>query len=276
MSDAVERRNGQLHNIPIELLRAPDQPSREVFQDIKALAATIKEHGLLEPIIVKKMQKANGYEIICGLRRFEGCKQAALKTVPAIVYDGDLTPEQALELSLVENLQRDDLQPFEEIRLIHRIKSQFELTNAELGAKLGVSPSLVGTYLAIAEGLPANVTKEIVRVRGNEHPKTLSVSKAAILARAKLPPDKLKQLLRLIRTTGLTRDNLAKRLAGAHKKKIRRVAQARVFWAELTKSLREYARYWNDLSTLKEWETVSEYHLTLDVALPKDIGESKE
>jgi len=266
----------KLQSIPIELLKTPEEPSREVYENINALASTIRTHGLLQPLVVRKLKETNGFEIVVGSRRYEACKKANLRYVPCLVFDGELSNEQYLEMSIIENLQREDLRPYEEIRLIRRLKGQFELTNAELAAKLGVSSSLISTYLTIGEALPPNVQKQIVHAHAQGSPTTLTITKAALLARANLSPEKLKEMLRLLQKAGLTRNKLAKRLAGVHKKKIRRVAQARVFWKELTKSLKEFQRYWDDYSTLKEWETVSEYRLTLDVALPRDLGEDKQ
>lgn len=74
---------------------------------------------------------------------------------------------------------------------------------------------------------------------------------------------------------GLSTQKLVGMLAASHKKKIRRVVSGRIFWNELTKSLKDFARYWEEYSELKHWETVDSFHAELKVTLPKDPGETK-
>lgn len=268
----VEMMKRDFKLIPVELVKSPPDPSREVFEDIKVLAATIEEHGLLEPILVKKMIKQYGYQVVCGERRLRACKLAGLRTIPCIVLDG-VSQEQLVQMQLIENLQRSDLKVFEEIRLVETLKDQFHLPNHEISVKTGIPPTAVGNYLIIGKSLPWEYVKLINH--GSHNPKDLTVKKALILARANLPADKLKEYVELIQKRGLTRDALARNLATTQKKKIKRVAAARTFWKELIRNVKDFARYWNDYSTLKEWEDVGAYHLTLEVTMPKDLAEVK-
>jgi ParB/RepB/Spo0J family partition protein len=258
--------------IPLEMIESPPNPSREVFEDIKVLAATIEEHGLLEPILVKKMIKQFGYRVVCGERRLRACRKAGLQSIPCIVLDG-VSDEQILEIQLIENLQRADLKTFEEIKLIESLKEQFHLSNDEISVKTGIPPTAVRNYLLISKALPLEYVKMISY--GSHNPKDLTVKKALVLARSNLPADMLKELVDLIRKSGLTRDALARKLATTQKKKIKRVAAARTFWKELTRNVKDFARYWPDYSTLKEWEDIKQYHLMLEVTMPKDLGETK-
>jgi formylmethanofuran dehydrogenase subunit E len=101
----------------------------------------------------------------------------------------------------------------------------------------------------------------------------LTITKALLLARANLPADQLKEKVDLIRKKGLSRAHLSKKLAKEEKRKIKRVVAGRTFWNELTKSLREYARYWSEYCKLEEWQDVRAHYLTLKVVMPKDLNE---
>jgi len=261
----------EFKQIPIELLKSPSNPSREVFEDIKALASTIERHGLLEPILVRKLINQYGYEVVCGERRLRACRKAGLQTVPCIIMDG-VSEEQILQMQLTENIQRADLKVFEEIKIVETLKDRFTLSNDEIAAKTGLSSSTVRNYLTIAKGIPKDYIKMIVYGGHSLH--DLTLKKALILARSNLPADKLKEMLELIRKKGLSRNALAKKLATTGEKKIRRVVAGRTFWRELTRNLKDFANYWPEYSVLKERETVTQFHLVLEVTMDKDLAET--
>lgn len=258
----------ELKNIPIDLIESSPNPSREVFEDISALASTIKRHGLLQPLLVKKRANAYGWEVVVGERRLRACRKAGLRRVPCIEVDAG--EEQILQMQLVENLQRSDLKVFEEIRLVETLRNRFQLEIKEIAAKTGLSHGTVKNYLTIAR-LPDEYVRMIERNTQNQH--ALTISKALDLAEAHLPPDRLKEIIDHIRREGLSRHQLKKKLAKDRPSKILRVAGSKQYWRELTKTLKQYARYWSEYCRLEEWETVSHYHLQLNVTLPKDLSE---
>jgi ParB family chromosome partitioning protein len=265
-----EKAKRKYQNIFIELIKSPMKPSREIFEDINALAATIQEHGLLQPVLVKKLDAAQGFEVVVGERRLRACRKAGLTTVPCIVLDG-VSEEQILQMQLIENLQRSDLKPFEEIRIVEALKNRHDLTNDEIAVKTGLSSSTVQNYLTLAKGLSEEYLKMINN--GSHSLKDLTITKALLLARANLPADQLKEKVNLIRQRGLSRAHLSKKLAKSEKRKIKRVAEGRKFWRELTRTLKDFARYWSDYSKLEEWESVDAYHLNLKVTMLKDLSE---
>ena len=119
----------------------PHQPRRH-FGDLSDLVASIKEKGVLEPILVRT--HADRYQIIAGERRYQASVIAGLSQVPCVEIDVD--NRGALEISLIENLQRKDLTPFEEAAALQRLCDQFEYTHEQLARKLGKSrPSITET-----------------------------------------------------------------------------------------------------------------------------------
>lgn len=123
-----------------EIYPNPAQP-RKTFdeQSIAELASSIKAHGLLSPIVVRKMNTK--YEIIAGERRFQACKTAGIEKIPAMVKD--ISDADAFKISLVENLQREDLNPMEEAEAFFTLKDQFRLTHQDIAAAVNKDRSTV-------------------------------------------------------------------------------------------------------------------------------------
>jgi len=133
----------------------PHQP-RKNFGDLSEMVASIKEKGVLEPILVRALEGGR-FEIIAGERRYQASKLAGLRHVPSIEVDVD--NRGMLEISLIENLQRKDLTPFEEAAAIQRLCDQFRYTHEEIARKLGKSRTV------ITEALSLNRMPETVQER---------------------------------------------------------------------------------------------------------------
>jgi ParB family chromosome partitioning protein len=133
----------------------PHQP-RKHFGDLSEMVASIKEKGVLEPILVRAIEGGR-FEIIAGERRYQASKLAGLRHVPSIEVDVD--NRGMLEISLIENLQRKDLTPFEEAAAIQRLSDQFRYTHEEIARKLGKSRTV------ITEALSLNRMPETVQER---------------------------------------------------------------------------------------------------------------
>jgi ParB family chromosome partitioning protein len=133
----------------------PHQPRRH-FGDLSEMVASIKEKGILEPILVRAMDGGK-FVIIAGERRYQASKIAGLRHVPCIEVDVD--NRGMLEISLIENLQRKDLTPFEEAAAIQRLCDQFRYTHEEIARKLGKSRTV------ITEALSLNRMPEAVQER---------------------------------------------------------------------------------------------------------------
>lgn len=132
-----ENQTGGIKEIDInEIAPAADQPRKNFDEEkIQKLAESIKEHGVLQPILVKKDGKY--YKIVAGERRWRAARIAGLKNVPII--EKQLTDREAMEISLIENLQREDLNPIEEAQAYKKLMDDFKLTQEDIAERVGKS-----------------------------------------------------------------------------------------------------------------------------------------
>ena len=144
-----------------EIIPNRSQP-RKYFDEAKLqeLAASIKEKGILEPLIVRKVDQ--GYELIVGERRWRAAQKAGLKEIPVLVKE--MGGREVLELSLIENLQREDLNPIEEAEAYKRLAEEFGLNQEELGTRLGKDRTTVTNMLRLLK-LPLEVKEQLVKNR---------------------------------------------------------------------------------------------------------------
>ena len=170
--------------VPIDqIVFNPYQPRKEFSETgLEDLAKSIEEHGVLQPIILKRLGK--GYELVAGERRVRACKKAGLKSIPAIVRSYD-EREQAL-MALVENLQREDLNPLDEAEAYSRMLREIEMTQEELARKVGKSQSTVANKLRLLK-LPAEVREALAK-------ETVTERHARELLRLRTPEQQLEVL----------------------------------------------------------------------------------
>lgn len=163
----------EIFDVDVNELRPNPYQPRRVFDDeaLEDLTASIREHGIFQPIIVKKSIK--GYEIIAGERRVRASKLAGRETIPAIIRD--FTDEQMMEISLLENLQRENLNPLEEALAYKNLIDKLCLTQDELSKRVGKSRSHITNIIGILR-LPAEVQKMIASEK-------LTMSHAKILSK---------------------------------------------------------------------------------------------
>ncbi|HKX24578.1 MAG TPA: ParB/RepB/Spo0J family partition protein [Candidatus Saccharimonadales bacterium] len=150
----------QLRNLKIADISAdPDQPRRQFDDDaLNELAASIKEHGVLQPIVV--IAKGSKFEIVAGERRWRAAQIAELDKIPAIVRT--LTNQHRLEIALIENLQRQDLNPLETATAYYKLQQQFNLTLDEIGKRVGgKAVSTISNILRLL-GLPREAKEALV------------------------------------------------------------------------------------------------------------------
>ena len=128
----------------------PHQPRSSLRdQDVVELAASIEEHGIIQPLLVTGA--SDGYQLIAGERRWRAARLAGLATVPVVVKD--VAPREMLELALVENLQRDDLNPLEEAMAYRQLVEEFKLTQDQVARRVGKSRAAVSNTLRLLKAV---------------------------------------------------------------------------------------------------------------------------
>lgn len=135
------------------------QPRKHIDPEkLEELAASIREHGVVQPVVVRP--SGDGFELVAGERRWRAAKLAGLRTIPAVVRD--LSESQVMEIALIENLQREDLNPIEEARAYRRLIEEFGLTQDELARRLGKSRPQIANTLRLLN-LHPEVQEQVFR-----------------------------------------------------------------------------------------------------------------
>lgn len=166
-----------------EIRPNPYQP-RKVFNEeaMNELASSIKEHGIFQPVILKRA--IQGYEIVAGERRCRAAKMAGLEEVPAIIVD--FTDQQMMEIALLENIQREDLNAIEEAQAYAMMMEKLQLTQAELAKRIGKSRTYITNTLRLLN-LPEKIQQYVLSgqlTMGHARPLiTLDKEKALALAK---------------------------------------------------------------------------------------------
>ena len=169
----VETPKDEIVNVPLNELHAnPYQPRKNFDEEsMNELADSIREHGVFQPIIVKKGIK--GYEIIAGERRVKASRMAGLTEIPAIIRD--FNDQEMMEIALLENLQREDLNAIEEANAYKKLQENLGITQEELAKRLGKSRSHITNMLGLLT-LPLEIQEYVQdnregnhRLRGGHH-----------------------------------------------------------------------------------------------------------
>jgi ParB family transcriptional regulator, chromosome partitioning protein len=182
--------------IPIDKIRPnPDQPRKNIG-DVRELSDSIREKGVLEPLLVRFVPHDDTYYIISGERRYHASKAAGLRELPCIEKIAD--DAETLELALIENLQRKDLTPFEEADGLQRLADQFDYTHEDIARKIGRARS------SVTETLSIRLIPDAVRRACLEQG---IISKSLLLQIARQPNEKkMGEMVHRIAQGGLTRD----------------------------------------------------------------------
>ena len=140
--------------IDINNIKPNENQPRKSFDDekLQELANSIKEHGLIQPVILRQAEK--GYEIVAGERRWRACRKAGLKEIPCMIKD--LTDEQNMLVAIIENMQREDLNPIEEAEGLNQMISSFGMTQEEVSKSVGKSRPYITNSLRLLK-LPQEV-----------------------------------------------------------------------------------------------------------------------
>ena len=159
MPVAIKTADGELREISLEEVeRNPYQTRRQLKEEtLNELAASIRANGVMQPIVVRP-QKDGRYQLIAGERRWQASKRAGKTHIPALVRQ--VSDQQALEMTIIENIQRDDLGPLEQARAFDRLSREFALTQEQMAMRTGKERATVANYLRLLK-LPFEVQMEL-------------------------------------------------------------------------------------------------------------------
>jgi ParB family chromosome partitioning protein len=171
--DSHQRQESIFHIEVEKIVPNPYQP-RKIFneEEIQELADSIKEFGVLQPISVSKVVKETSsgtrveYQLVAGERRLKAAKRAGLPRIPAIIRKGD-TPKMKLELALIENIQRSNLNPLESARGYARLQDEFDLTQKDIALRVGKSRETVANTMRLLN-LPSHIQMALEEGKINE------------------------------------------------------------------------------------------------------------
>ena len=143
-------------NLSVDLIEKNPYQTRYVFDEemLQELADSIKENGVVQPVVVRPAEEEGRYILVLGERRLRASKMAGQRTIPAIVRR--LSPQQAAEMTVLENLVREDLNPLEQAEAFRVLSKEFHLTQAQIAERVGVSRESVSNYMRLLK-LPRKV-----------------------------------------------------------------------------------------------------------------------
>lgn len=216
----------------------PYQPRREFDEDrLKALAESIRQYGVLQPLVVtrKEVERPDGglesrYELIAGERRLRASKLVGLREIPVVIRAGEETDSMKLQLAIIENLQREDLNAIDRAKAFQQLAEDFGLSHTEIAAKVGRSREYVSNSIRLL-ALPKDVQQAVVN-------KDISEGHARVLLMLNDRPEELMTLFKEIslkKTSVRITEQLARRIATDKIRKHDKTAEM----MELEKSLTE-------------------------------------
>lgn len=196
-----------------DIVEDPEQPRKQHSEEsLQGLADSIRQHGMLNPITVTPLHNVNKYKIVTGERRWRAANMAHLDTIPCVVKD--VAPEERLTEQLIENLQREDLQPIEKSKAILHVKNALNLTNREIARRLGLAERSVG-YLLDLLALPESIGEAVVSSPNRPADGNLTEKHARFLKQLNEEPELQTAVVERIRDKRLNSDdtgNLVKAL----------------------------------------------------------------
>ncbi|MER3474811.1 MAG: hypothetical protein C4335_12475 [Armatimonadota bacterium] len=199
----------EVRMIPVsQIVEDPEQPRRDMdSESLQGLADSLRQHGMLQPIVVKPLHHVNMYQIVIGERRWRAAQMAGLFEIPCIVREVD--PEEALTDQLIENLQREDLRPIDRARALQIAKNRLGLSNRDLASRLGISERMVGYMLELLE-LPESIAEQVVSRPNRPAEGAITEKHARFLKQLNDLPDVQAQVAEKIKSERLNTDETAK------------------------------------------------------------------
>src|SRR5258706_3547981 len=168
-------------NVPVEAIDKNPYQTRYVFDEdmVRELSEAIKEHGVVQPVVVRPAEEEGRYILVLGERRLRASKLAGKETIPALVRR--LSPQQAAEMTVLENVMREDLNPIEQAEAFRVLSLEFKLTQSQIADRIGMSRETVANYMRLLrlpekvmgymleERLSFSDAREILRLENDDH-----------------------------------------------------------------------------------------------------------
>ena len=170
--ESTNNKENTINTLKISLVDPKSDQPRKYFdkEALEELSDSIRENGLLQPILVREYGEGR-YQIIAGERRFRACKLAGLTEIPAIVLDRD--DKTAAQIALIENIQREDLNPLEEALAYRSLKEEYDMTQEELSERIGKSRSAIANSIRLLDLPDEILTMVAARELSAGHARTL-------------------------------------------------------------------------------------------------------
>lgn len=164
--DSANSQVGML-SVPIELIVPNPRQPRSLFEDaaLDELASSIKEHGIIQPLLVSRKDDGTGYVLIAGERRLQASQRAGLAMIPVVIRQ--TTDQERLELALIENIQRADLNVLEEAAAYRQLSEEFHLSHEDIASRVGKSRVTVTNILRLLN-LPGLIQKALIEAEISE------------------------------------------------------------------------------------------------------------
>lgn len=148
--------------VPVEDLQPnPEQPRVALDKSVERLSESLRKHGMMQPIVVTRDAQGQ-YQILAGERRWRAAQLAQMKSVPVVLREGSLSGEELLELALIENIQREDLDAIEKAKGCARLADTYKLTQEEIAERLGYQRSTVANLVRLLD-LPEHIQEDVSR-----------------------------------------------------------------------------------------------------------------
>jgi ParB family transcriptional regulator, chromosome partitioning protein len=168
-------------NLPVDVIEKNPYQTRYVFDEdmLRELSDSIKEHGVVQPVVVRPAEEEGRYILVLGERRLRASKMAGKETIPALVRR--VSPQQAAEMTVLENVMREDLNPIEQAEAFRVLSLEFKLTQSQIADRIGMSRETVANYMRLlrlpqkvmeymlAERLSFSDAREILRLENDEY-----------------------------------------------------------------------------------------------------------
>lgn len=199
----------EIQFIPVQqIVEDVEQPRKSMDQEaLQGLADSIKQHGLLQPLLVRPLHNVNMYQVVVGERRWRAAQMAGMYELPCVVRD--VSSDEIVTDQLIENMQREDLQPFDKAKALTKAKNMLQLTNKELAGRLGISERMLSYTLELLN-LPEEIANEVESRPNRPSDGAITPKHARYLTQLNEEPELQSRVVEKIKADKLNTDDTAR------------------------------------------------------------------